>query len=300
MMNGWTAAWTIVAAAALGASGAKAQPAGGLAPDDAAFLEGRTDQPQGGTDAQTGATARTDDAAWLAGGQTPEPEIAPPAEDPYASLREDPDQAYHLAGIRAHAAFLPSWLVEAFGLAESPGVIGPAVGVEYTFRRRGLDIVPAVWWGGYITEGFVRAESDPREDTEFVKSTVSVLWFTVDFLPSYDINDWLALVYGGGVGIGVRFGEIYRTEAYQRPDGGWDRCERAGTPSPVFCEEGGQYDYKQPEQFKNFFWPVYPQFSGRFGLRFKPLRNLVIHTDLGVDLPLPPLFFIGGRINYMF
>ncbi len=294
MMNGWTAAWTIVAATALGAPGAKAQPAGGLAPDDAAFLEGRTDQPQGGTAAQAGATLPSDDAAWLAGGQTSE--IAPPAEDPYASLREDPDQAYHLAGIRAHAAFLPSWLVKAFGLAESPGVIGPAVGVEYTFRRRGLDIVPAVWWGGYMAEGFVREEGDPLEDTEFLESTLSVLWFTVDFLPSYDINEWLALVYGGGIGIGVRFGEIYRTEAYQRA-GEWNRCDRAGIPDVEYCEPGGQYDSKVPEEAGGV-WPVYPQFSGRFGLRFKPLRNLVIHTDMGVGLP--SLFFVGGRINYMF
>jgi len=299
----------ILVAALLAPSASFAQQAGGsVSSDEASFLGGQpattTEGPPAAATGETGETAGqpASDTGWLTGQDASAAAqvavVPPPAEDPNASLREDPDQAYHLAGIRAGAAFLPSWLVEAFGLAESPGVIGPVVGVEYTFRRRGFDIVPSFWWGDYEGGGLVREDGDPMEDTEYISSTINVLWFSVDFLPGYDFNDWLSIYYGGGLGIGITLGDIVRTEAYRDAGGGWHACESEGSPDGSFCEAGGHYNYKVPRQFKGI-WPVYPELNGRVGLRWKPLRNLVISApDFSVGLPT--LFFIGGRIAYMF
>jgi hypothetical protein len=282
---------------------AAAQPAGD---DDAAFLgaggatePAPTDDPAEPDGALAGGGS-TDpgDAGFLQGGGTDQAVIAPPEADPELELVEDPDEAYYLVGVRTHVLFIPDFLIEAFGLEHFETVYGWALGPEFTYRRNGLDIVASVWWGSYPVDSWSREEGDPASETEIWKSTLGLVWFTAEFMSGYDFEPWVSLVYGGGFGIGIRTGDLYRDEAYQDAGGNWVACDGPGQPAAAatFCEPGG--DYGPVPEKADGVWPVYPMITGKIGARFKPLRNLVITPEFGVGMP--ELFTLGLRINYMF
>jgi hypothetical protein len=284
----------------VGAQGGE-QPAGEATEPPAGGEAGAGETPPAGTaggETPEGGEGTSEQAAWLQG-QEQGPVIAAPEEDPELRLIEDPEEAYFLVGLRSHAVFVPDFLIKAFGLAEAPGVIGWALGPEFTFRRNGFDIVGSVWWASYPGEGPVREEGDLAEETEVIRSTLGLVWITADFLGSYDFKPWVGLTYGGGVGIGITTGAVNRKEAYPAEGGGWAACDGPGDPNLQYCEsreDGGHYQ-DVDWGFKGL-WRVYPQVRGIIGVRFKPLRNLVITPEFGVGLP--ELFQLGARFNYMF
>ncbi|MBI5486681.1 MAG: hypothetical protein HY905_05070 [Deltaproteobacteria bacterium] len=273
----------------------------GTAPAEGAGpAEGGTATGEGTTTTGSEGTATSgDDASAFLAGQEPDqaPVIAAPEQDPELELVEQPDQPYFLLGLRSHALFVPDFLIQAFGLQMFETVYGWAVGPEFTYRKNGFDIVASVWWGSYPVDTPSREDGDTVYETEIIKSTLGLVWFTVDFIAGYDFEPWVALVYGGGFGFGVTTGEVTRTEAYQTPGGGWAACDRAGVPNEQYCELSGGHYGPIPEKAKGI-WPVYPMIHGTIGARFKPLRNLVITPEFGVGIP--ELFTLGLRANYMF
>jgi hypothetical protein len=240
-----------------------------------------------------------DTTAFLHGQEGPRL-IAAPEQDPDAQLEEDPNKAYFLIGLRSYFQFIPSGLIEAFGLAQAPEVTQWALGLEFTYRKNAFDIVTSVWWADYGAEGYVWEEGDPETEIEWMKSTLGVIWFTVDFMAGTDFYPWFGLQYGGGIGFGVTTGDIERREAYRDAGGDLHPCNGPEDPDTTFCESaaaGGHYELVP--RAADGVWPVYPVISGKLSLRWKPLPNLVINVpDLG--LGLPSLFFVGGRVNYMF
>jgi hypothetical protein len=251
------------------------------------------------TTTEVAATGSTDpDAASFLAGQEEgqQPIIAPPAEDPELALVEETDQPYFLLGVGSHALFVPDFLIQAFGLDYFETVFGWAIGPEFTYRKNGFDIVVSAWWGSYPVDTPSRETGDPASETEIIKSTLGLVWFTADFMAGYDFEPWVALVYGGGFGFGITTGEVTRTEAYPQGDG-WTACDGPGRPDAAYCEASGGHYGPVPSTAKGI-WPVYPIIRGKIGARFKPLRNLVITPEFGVGIP--ELFTLGLRINYMF
>ncbi len=277
---------------------AAAQPAGD---DDASFLgAGGTTEPAptgDPADPVGGPPPDSGDTGFLQGSGDPnQPLIAAPEEDPELALIEDPDESYFLVGVRTHVLFMPDFLIEAFGLEHFDTVYGWALGPEFTYRRNGLDIVTSVWWGSYPVESWTREKGDPASETEIWKSTLGLVWFTVEFLSGYEFEPWVSLIYGGGFGIGIRTGDLMRHEAYEDASGNWAACDGPGAPDAFYCEPGGNYEVV-PEKADGI-WPVYPMITGKIGARFKPLRNLVITPEFGIGMP--ELFTLGLRVNYMF
>lgn len=273
-------------------------PTEGAEPAEGATATGEGTATTGGD----GTATSGDDAASFLAGQEPDqtPIIAAPEQDPELELVEDPDQPYYLLGVRSHALFVPDFLIQAFGLELFETVYGWTVGPEFTYRKNGFDIVVSVWWGSYPVDTPSREDGDPASETEIIKSTLGLVWFTADFIAGYDFEPWVALVYGGGFGFGVTTGEVTRTEAYQDTSGNWQPCTPPTAPTTdPYCEsasQGGHYG-PIPEKAKGI-WPVYPMIHGTIGARFKPLRNLVITPEFGVGIP--ELFTLGLRVNYMF
>jgi len=246
------------------------------------------------------ATGDDDASAFLSGQQTDQPPvIAAPESDPELELVEERDQSYFLVGLRSHALFVPDFLIQAFGLEEFKTVYGWALGPEFTYRKNGFDIVASVWWGSYPVDTPSREEGDLAEETEIIKSTLGLVWFTADFIAGYDFEPWVALVYGGGFGLGITTGHVSRTEAYRTSDTDpWLPCDGPGVPNARYCDPPGSGHYENiPTQAKGI-WPVYPMIRGMIGARFKPIRNLVITPEFGVGIP--ELFTLGLRVNYMF
>jgi hypothetical protein len=262
-------------------AGAMAQSSGASS-SDAGALRGT-----GG--AAEGEAAAGGDAA--AGG-----EAATTVQDPDLALVEERDQPYFLLGVGAHAVFVPDFLIQAFGLDMFETVFGWAIGPEFTYRKDGLDIVLSAWWASYPVDTPSRETGDPATETEIIKSTLGLVWFTADFMASYDLEPWVALVYGGGFGIGITTGKVTRTEAYPVGDG-WQACDGPELPDATYCEASGGHYGPVPKKAAGV-WPIYPILRAKIGPRFKPLRNLVITPEFGVGIP--ELFTLGLRVNYMF
>jgi hypothetical protein len=292
-----------IAGAQSGGSGSSGDAASflgtGAAEDTGAAAGGET----AASGDETGASGGdVDTAAFLRGEESSQPPIiAPPEEDPELQLVEERDKSYFLVGLRTHLTIIPDWLIEALGKLEMfPGVLGWALGPEFTYRRNGFDIIASVWWGSYSMEGFSREEGDGEGETEYIRSSLGLVWLTVDFLSGTDFYPWFGLTYGGGVGIGFTTGNVERQEAYL--DGtGWHRCNGPGNPpSGSYCEVGGGHYGNVP--YNDGFgsvWSAYPYLTATFGFRWKPLRNLVIGGP-ELRIGLPELFSVGVRVNYMF
>jgi hypothetical protein len=267
---------------------------------DAASFLGTTPAEDAATTTTEPTTTGDDDAsAFLSGQQTDQPPvIAAPEQDPELDLVEERDKSYFLVGLRSHALFVPDFLIQAFGLEEFKTVYGWGLGPEFTYRKNGFDIVAAVWWGSYPVDTPSREEGDPASETEIIKSTLGLVWFTADFIAGYDFEPWVALVYGGGFGLGITTGNVSRTEAYRTSDTDpWLPCDGPGVPNAGYCELSGGHYENVPTTAKGI-WPVYPMIRGMIGARFKPIRNLVITPEFGVGIP--ELFTLGLRVNYMF
>ena len=297
-----------LAGAQSGHSTGSGQGGSGSSGDAASFLGTGTAEDTGAaaggeTAASGGETGTTggdvDTAAFLRGEESNQPPIiAPPEEDPELQLVEERDKSYFLVGLRTHALFVPGFLIQAFGLEEFETVFGWALGPEFTYRRNGFDVVASIWWGSYPITTPSREDGDLEDETEIIKSTLGLVWFTVDFISGYDFEPWVSLIYGGGFGIGITTGQVLRNEAYRIAGGPWQACVGPGNPPTPqdYCEAGGHYG-PVPTKAKGI-WPVYPTIQGRIGARFKPLRNLVITPEFGIGVP--ELFTLGLRINYMF
>jgi len=297
------AAWLVPALAAAQSGGTTTDSdAAAFLGTDAATTATTTTTAEGTTTTTEGTAAGSTDpdaAAFLAGQEeTQQPVIAAPEQDPELALEEERDKPYFLVGVGAHSLFVPDFLINAFGLDMFETVFGWAVGPEFTYRKNGFDIVASVWWGSYPVDTPSREDGDSRTETEIIKSTLGLVWFTVDFIAGYDFEPWVALVYGGGFGFGVTTGNVSRTEAYPVGDG-WAACDGPGQPAVqiAYCETSGGHYGPIPEKAKGI-WPVYPMIHGTIGARFKPLRNLVITPEFGVGIP--ELFTLGLRVNYMF
>jgi len=250
-------------------------------------------------------------AAFLSG--TERPEIEAPEQERGVGWDEPPDMRFWMVGVRHRTIFVPGWLLNAFlDFPESPGddLAGPffanqAVGLEFTTRKNNLSIVGSIWWAGYWSaeagrsyeaREFLASEEDKTEDPEFIRSSLSLLLFSADFIFSTMFFDWFGITYGAGLGLGITLGEVTRTEAYPSGDGGHEHCVDAGNPRADYCEPRGGEDDGYYDTRESRVWPVFPWVNFLLGLRFKPFRHMEINVDGGVGLG----FLLGMRANYIF
>jgi len=257
----------------------------------AAFSEGLQDEEdavEGEEDAGEGEVEPAppaeggEDEAWIEGEDTSE--IAPPAKDTSTSLEEDPARWYYGIGARIRMHVLPAWLYK-FKVDGAYTEVGYGVGIDATFRIKGLDIIPSVWFHD-VSHGDAKMKEpgDPEHERELVINNMRLIMITADFLNSVRILSWLYFFYGAGVGIGVPVTRIKRWELTSSGD----KCT-GPQGDPVWCEDGGSYGENDP-------WPVYPYLNILVGLRFKPIPNFVANFDLGIGTG----FIIGTRVSYIF
>lgn len=246
--------------------------------------------------------------------------------DPY----EDPDKRYFFAGVNWRYLRMPDWILE-WGLEAAPGIgsAGSFFG-EFAYRKDGFQIAADVGWIKFHMKGPFQLSGDPPEDTEWMDGPFNLLVTSATFTWSTSFTKWLSLDYGVEAGLLFVFGDLVRSEAYQRSsDGAWQRCPgwvdplnptsatrpgqvAATDPNQVrFCappidytgggtpatnetdEEGEHYGVKAKRGLFNKGVPnVLPVIGPRVSLRVKPIAQLVLRVD--VPLPVFPFGFMGG------
>jgi hypothetical protein len=223
---------------------------------------------------------------------------------------EDPHEGYYFVGAFYRHMIIPEFMLNLF-LDEGSGSDFPAFGADVTYRKDGLDIIGSLWFARAEGQGAMRAVDDPLVDTEWVETDLWVVFLSGTFLWSTSFNDWFALEYGLGVGIGFVVGDVYRTEAYPGSDGDYVPCARPGDPAnPSYCETPGIEPPNQCQDGAGHYgcnegkwseggdvpnivpWLAIPHLA----LRFKPIKQLMIRVEGGFGLG----FFAGASAAYGF
>jgi hypothetical protein len=288
----------VLAAALLAAVGtARAQEDSS---SDEAFLAGEQQpaepqEPAGETGAGEGDEEIGEEEAFLTGQQTEEQKLlAEPETEAGTTLAEDPETPFFSVGGRFRWLVIPDWFIGMFGVDikyDSALLINNlAGGAEFTYRKDGFDITAAVWFAGLGWDGYIsfKGSGEEHNSWEVVENDIKSLLLTVDFIWSTDIVDWFAVTYGAGLGLGIPFGDIIRTEATQ-VSGGTRPC--SGPGGDAWCNQDEEYNeiYDLPTG-------IIPWVNLLAGMRFKPHRHVAIYVDTGFGLG----FQAGVRAGYIF
>jgi len=240
--------------------------------------------------------------ASVAGAQPAEPaaaapsgaagEAAPPEPAPAAAAApaQTPEVLW-AAGTRLRGIFVPAWFLEAF-MDHAHALNSVAWGLEFTRRKGNLDIVFSLdvgWYGAIDDANWTGTDGFPSDtywtqfrSFVFTSLDVSLIWH-------YDFIDWLALRYGGGIGLGFLSGSMNRqlsgpacTSA--NVDSNRSQCGPGFAGGPAgFGEDLSSYR-------------VLPVVAVLLGLRFKLHRHAVVTVDGGFH----NAFFFGAGGQYVF
>lgn len=258
---------------------------------------------------------------------------AEPAEAPGDPAKwdpkEDPHKPYYFVDLKFRDIVLPKFMVSVFGKGGAT-INVPSVGAEFGYRKGGIEIDTTAWYADYSSndQGFLfRGKNDGDEAYEKVKSSLKVLYLSVDLLKDIPIDDKgrFSFLIGGGVGVGFVFGNLYRNQVYPRdystaagsvPDpnnvGAWNDCPDAnalgapqfqipgtGNPPKFWCDRSNDhYGAYSEKSWANggskpiiFPWVSLPQLS----FRYKPIKQVQIRFDTGWSLSG---FFFGLSGGY--
>ena len=232
---------------------------------------------------------KSDEEAWLEGQE--KHEIAPPEKT--KGLEEERKKVYYSVGIRGRYHYVPKFFYSNY-VVGAVAWHGYGVGIEGTFRIKGLDIIVAYWYHDlYHDDAIMKEEGDDVTEFELIRHNISLHMITIDFMNSHAIFPWFYIYYGAGIGLGIPHMRLTRTEVYTDIDGEYQPCPNEGykdtpTADAAWCDVGGSYGDNDP-------WPVYPYLNILLGLRFKPIPELVINVDMGVGTG----FIFGLRMAYV-
>ena len=222
---------------------------------------------------------------------------------------EEENEKYTFVGLRARMIYIPTFMFDLFQADGGKSVLAPSFGPEYVTRRNGFEIDTWLTYTSYgMDDAPFKSKSDPDVAYEIVRSELKAITVGADFLWTHPINDkGLSLMYGGGAGIGLVFGELHRNQAYP-PDGQpgdpeqYEKCAGPNTFGDYCDDDNDHYgSYTEPNWFDGgskpvlFPWIALPQ----VGLRWKPSRHFVLRVDTGLSLPGPFFFGVSGQYGLL-
>ncbi|MBN1655493.1 MAG: hypothetical protein JXA30_17130 [Deltaproteobacteria bacterium] len=200
------------------------------------------------------------------------------------TAEKEPDANKPLAwfvGLQGRLNWIPPVFPELF-LEEAPAVVGPGFTVTGSWRSNsesGFGVTFGIGYLDYSADGPYRDKGDPETDTEFIESSLGMVYLSGTMFWSTRFGEMFAFEYGFGLDFGIVTGEIKRTEAYPDPgsDTGWAACEGPqppGAPNAAYCaypavgvnEEGEHYGVVEDSIPPVFALPAIPQLA----LRFEP------------------------------
>ncbi|EYF08071.1 hypothetical protein [Chondromyces apiculatus] len=231
---------------------------------------------------------------------------APSDNDPY----EKPHETYRFIGMRFRNLIVPEFVLDLFsegGRTVNVFTFGP----EFSTRKDGLELDFALSYADYsMDDTLFKGKSDDDFAFEIVNSSMKIVYFTTDLLYEIPLDKEkgrFSLLIGGGVGLGVVFGDLNRNQATPREAGNidrddvgaWQRCEAPGTGQPGFCDGANDHygSYSEASWVNGgskpsvFPWISLPQVS----FRYKPIKQLQLRADLGFSISG---FYFGASAAY--
>jgi hypothetical protein len=216
---------------------------------------------------------------------------------------EEPGKTYRAVGLRYRAVIVPKFMMDLFG-SGGRTVVANGFGPEFTIRKDAFEYDFSAWYASYAMDPTpFKAKSDGADAWELVQSHIKVLYLTSDFLWSHDLAPEFAVNYGVGAGLGIVWGDLVRTQAYN-PGGantstgdGYVACNAPGmATNDGNCAIGKHYNYLEPSWANGGSKPiVFPWLVLQTGLRWKPHKNFIARLDAGFGTSG---FFLGLGADY--
>ncbi|HET7540044.1 MAG TPA: cell envelope integrity protein TolA [Polyangiaceae bacterium] len=218
---------------------------------------------------------------------------------------EQPGKTYYGVGLRYRGIIVPTFMMRIFGSGGTT-ILANGFGPEFVIRKDHFEYEFSLLYTGYgMSPTPFKAKTDGPEAWEIVESKLKVLYLGVDFNWSHEFNPQLALQYGGGAGVGIVWGPLYRTQAYPATPGanpdtgeGFEACKGPGNPNASYCgNDNNHYNgYTEPNWANGGSKPIiFPWLAVQTGLRYKPHRNFIARLDLGFATSG---FFFGLGADY--
>lgn len=205
-------------------------------------------------------------------------------------------------GLRIRNVRVPKALLELFVESVPGGASNLGLGVELTRRRGTVEIQLGLEYekitpaeGPWINKN----EPVPLNEADFVLSPErageSLGWFTIEFsfLNHAVINKNFSVRYGGGAGLGIMTGNLYRYDVQCNPTATNANPEPGCRPSQV---PGGTGVATSGTPVKYDLPPVFPVVNAIIGLQIKPVDKVVINIEAGIRT-IP---FFGTTVGYFF
>jgi len=219
---------------------------------------------------------------------------------------EQPGKTYYGVGLRYRAIIVPKFMMNLFGDGGRT-ILANGIGPEFTIRKNAFEYEFSALYTSYAMDPTpFKASSDPPAAWEIVQSKIKVLYLTADFDWSQDFAPEFALNYGFGAGVGIVWGDLFRTQAYKGP-GGNDSTGEGFLPctdndkrnqNAVYCgTDNNHYNgYTEPNWANSGSKPViFPWLALQTGVRYKPHRNFIARFDAGFGTSG---FFLGLGADY--
>jgi hypothetical protein len=241
---------------------------------------------------------------------------APPPEapDPKFDPLEEQGKRYNFVGIRFRNVIVPKFMLNLF--AEGGATVNVAmVGPEFSTRKNRAEFDFAIQYADYSMKPFIfKGKNQGDEAYEIVSSSMKMMLFTADLL--YDVpidkSGKFSFLVGGGVGVGVVFGDLNRTQAFPangitKPDPNdpsqWSPCSGpAAQPSTStgvpYCDSNNNHfgKYTEPSWANGGSKPnIFPWLAPQVSFRYKPIKQLQTRFDTGFSTSG---FFFGLSAGY--
>ncbi len=132
-------------------------------------------------------------------------------ENPTAPVPTSSEQVLWALGLQGHGVFVPGWLLGSF-LDQYSALNSGGFALQGIRRKGTFDIVLTLDFSFYSPpDGNWRgAGKDPSLDTHYTEfHNLNFLSADVTFLYTHDLASWVAIQVGGGVGLGVVFGDVW-------------------------------------------------------------------------------------------
>ena len=228
-----------------------------------------------------------DDASAQPSAAATDPSVAAnPPEDPANKVE-------YGIGLRLRNVRVPQSVLELFIDRSAGGASNAGFGVEL-IRRRGTVELQLGFEFEHLTvgEGVWINKGDnvgAGDEADYVLSPdhapSSLGWFTIDFtfLNHAVINKYVSVRYGGGAGLGILTGGLYRYNVIcvgatnNMPEPGCVPPTRDPTGRGV--DSDGQ-NFGSPQKYD--LPPVFPVINGIIGVQFKPMDKLTINIEGGI------------------
>lgn len=220
-------------------------------------------------------------------------------------VSEQAGKQYLFLGARYRAVVIPTFVQSLFADG-GEGLVAHSPGLEFAMRKDGFEYNLFTQLGFYTASDVpFKGKSDEATAWEIIDFDYSILTLGADFMWSTDeFAPGLSMTYGAGLGLGIVFGSLTRTQAHPKPGGNvgkpedYVRCLGVGNPDGAFCNDNDDHynGYEEPSWSDGGSSPlVFPWIAGQIGLRYKIHRNFVSRLELGV---MPTGGFIGIGADY--